>query len=51
MLRGVEIEISRTLRANMECYAYRGYLFGRLLPVEQLQELLIAQVITTELVI
>ena len=48
---GVETEIQRTLLANLGCYAYQGYLFGRPLPIEQLQELLIAQVITTELVI
>jgi len=48
---GVETEIQRTLLANLGCYAYQGYLFGRPLPIEQLQELLIAQMITTELVI
>ena len=48
---GVETEIQRVLLASLGCHAYQGYLFGRPLPIEQLQELLIAQVITTELVI
>ncbi len=48
---GVETEIQRVLLASLGCYAYQGFLFGRPLPIEQLKELLIAQVITTELVI
>lgn len=48
---GVETEIQRVLLASLGCHAYQGYLFGRPLPIDQLQELLIAQVITTELVI
>ena len=48
---GVETEIQRVLLASLGCHAYQGYLFGCPLPIEQLQELLIAQLITTELVI
>ncbi|WP_320152464.1 EAL domain-containing protein [uncultured Tolumonas sp.] len=48
---GVETEIQRVLLASLGCHAYQGYLFGRPLPIEQLQELLIAQLITSELVI
>lgn len=47
---GVETENQRALLANLGCYAYQGYLFGRPLPIEQFDQLLIAQAITTELV-
>lgn len=48
---GVETEIQRALLANLGCYAYQGYLFGRPLPIEQFDELLMAQAIATEFVI
>lgn len=48
---GVETEIQRALLVNLGCYAYQEYLFGRPLPIEQLDGLLIAQAITTELAI
>ncbi len=47
---GVETENQRALLANLGCYAYQGYLFGRPLPIEQFDQLLIAQAITTEFV-
>jgi diguanylate cyclase (GGDEF)-like protein/PAS domain S-box-containing protein len=40
---GVETEAQRDLLASFGCHAYQGYLFGRPLPVEQMEELLAAQ--------